>query len=217
MNKIRVSIVDDQALLRDGLKTILEMEEDLEIVGLAKNGLEALEIAATCQPDVILLDIRMPLMDGVETVKIIKKRYPQIKVIILTTFNDDEYIIGAIANGANGYLLKDIEVEKLIEGIHDVYYGKMIIPPEVHIKLSEGLGRLDALRKEECIKLPVELSNREMEISRMMVRGFNNKQIAMALFITEGTVRNYISAIYGKIGITERTPAVLYLKELGIK
>ena len=215
--QINIMIVDDQALLRDGLKTVLELEEDLTVCGMARNGLEAVELADRLKPELVLLDIRMPEMDGVECVKIIKEKHPGIKIIMLTTFNDDEYIMKAIANGADGYLLKDIEVEKLVDAIHDAYSGKMIMPPAVYAKLAEGLGRLNSPKKEAAEKLPMDLSDREREICSMMVQGFNNKQIAMALYISEGTVRNYISSIYSKIGIGDRTRAVLYLKELGIQ
>lgn len=216
MERIKLLIVDDQALMRDGLKTVLDLEEGLEVAGLAKNGREALEVIEKIHPHVVLLDIRMPELDGVETVRIIKEKHLEIKVIMLTTFNDEEYIMKAIANGANGYLLKDIEVERLVEAIKDAYHGKMIMPPEVYTKLAEGLGRIQNTKKESDACSKLDLSEREMEICAMMVKGFNNKQIAMALFISEGTVRNYISNIYSKIGMSDRTNAVLYLKENGI-
>lgn len=214
MKTINLLIVDDQALMRDGLKTVLELEHDLKIVGMGKNGLEAVSLVESQRPDVVLLDIRMPELDGVEAVKRIKTFAPDIKVIMLTTFNDDEYIIKALANGANGYLLKDIEVEKLVEAIRDAASGKMIMPPEVHAKLAEGLGRLNNKKEEASADKLQDFSDREKEICRMMVQGFNNKQIALALYISEGTVRNYISNIYSKLGVTDRTNAVLSLKEL---
>ena len=217
MKTIKIMIVDDQALLRDGLKTVLELEKDISVCGMAKNGLEAIELADRMKPDLMLLDIRMPEMDGVECVKIIKGNHPGTKIIMLTTFNDEEYIMKAIANGADGYLLKDIEVEKLVDAIHDACSGKTIMPQEVYAKLAEGLGKLKRPKKEAPEKPLVDLSDREREICSMMVQGFNNKQIAMALYISEGTVRNYISSIYSKIGIGDRTRAVLYLKELGIE
>lgn len=216
MDLIRVMIVDDQALFRDGLKTVLELEKGIKIVGMAKNGKEAVELWGSLDPDVTLMDIRMPDMNGVEAVKVIRERYGDKKIIMLTTFNDDEYIIQAVANGACGYLLKDIEVEKLVEAIFDAFDGKMIMPPVVYHKLAEGLLKLKQDKKEEKAKLPFELSEREREICSMLVQGFTNKQIAMALFITEGTARNYISNIYSKIGTTDRINAVLYLKEQGI-
>jgi DNA-binding NarL/FixJ family response regulator len=209
-------IKDDQALFRDGLKTVLELEKGIRIVGMAKNGLEASELVGRLNPDVILMDIRMPDMNGVEAVKNIRERYGDKKIIMLTTFNDDEYIIQAVANGACGYLLKDIEVEKLVEAIFDAYNGKTIMPPVVYQKLAEGLTKLKQGKKEEKTGLPFELTDREREICSLMVQGFTNRQIAMALFLTEGTARNYISNIYSKIGTTDRVKAVLYLKEQGI-
>ena len=217
MGRIRVFIVDDQALIRDGLKTILETEEDMEVAGAAKNGLEACSMAELLRPDIILMDIRMPGIDGVESIKNIRSRLPQVKIIMLTTFNDEEYIMDAIANGASGYLLKDIEVEKLIETIHDAIDGKMILPLEVAGKLAEGLSKRASGKKKGDELASLDLTDREREIASMMVQGFTNRQIASVLYISEGTVRNYISDIYGKTGISNRTQAVLYLKEHGIR
>lgn len=215
MSPIKVMIVDDQSLFRDGLKTVLSLEKSIIVAGMAKNGQEALELTPKLDPDVILMDIRMPEMNGVDAVKQIRERFGDKKIIMLTTFNDDEYIIQAVANGACGYLLKDIEVEKLVEAIHDANEGKMVLPPVVYHKLAEGLNKLSQSKTPEKTKLPFEFSDREGEICKMMVQGFTNKQIASALFITEGTVRNYISSIYSKIGMADRTNAVLYLKEHG--
>lgn len=218
MNKIRVLIADDQSLIRDGLKTVLSLEKDLEVVGTARNGEEACRMAESLYPDVLLLDIRMPEMDGVECTKIVKKKCPETKVIILTTFNDDEYIIEALANEASGYILKDIEVEKLIEAIHDAVQGKMIMLPEVAAKLAQGLSKISARkREEENIPCDLDLSERERDIAGMMVQGFTNRQISSALYMSEGTVRNYISNIYSKIGTGDRTQAVLFMKDHGIK
>lgn len=216
MNKIRLLIVDDQALMRDGLKTVLEHEKDIEVVGTGKSGLEAVNLAKLHKPDVMLLDIRMPEMNGVEAVRLIKEKCPDTKVIMLTTFNDDEYIIEALANGASGYLLKDIEIEKLIATVHDAVEGRVIMPSEVASKLAEGLAKLQLKKKENYSREELGFSEREKEIASMMVQGFTNKQIASALFISEGTVRNYISSIYSKINIGDRTQAVLYLKEMGV-
>ncbi len=218
MNKIKILIADDQSLIRDGLKTVLSLEQDLEVVGTARNGVEACRMSEVLQPDILLLDIRMPEMNGVECTGIIKQRCPQAKVIILTTFNDDEYIIEALANGASGYVLKDIEVEKLIEAIHDAVEGKLVMRSDVADRLARGLSRISVKKHEEennCCNL--DLSGREMDIARMMVQGFTNRQISSALYMSEGTVRNYISSIYSKIGIGDRTQAVLYMKSNGIK
>lgn len=217
MNSIKLLLADDQSLIRDGLKTVLGLEKDIEVVGTARNGVEACRMTEILQPDVLLLDIRMPEMNGVECIKVIKKEYPGVKVIMLTTFNDDEYIVEALANGASGYILKDIEMEKLIEAIHDAVHGKMIMYSNVAARLAENLCKLPlGKKKEENITCSLGFSVREKEIACMMVQGFTNKQISAALYMSEGTVRNYISNIYSKIGITDRTQAVLFLKEHGI-
>jgi DNA-binding NarL/FixJ family response regulator len=211
---VKIMIVDDQLLFKDGLKTVLDLEPDLKVIATATNGKEALTLLKSdALPDLILLDIRMPELDGVATVKLIKQEYPDIKVIMLTTFNDAEYVIEALAYGANGYLLKDIEIEKLVEAIHDAVEAKMVLPPLVAAQLAQGLN---AIAPKKTGKVLSELSEREKEIAVMLTQGFSNKQIAMALFITEGTVRNYISALYNKIGVNDRTNAVIYLKTHGL-
>jgi DNA-binding NarL/FixJ family response regulator len=218
MKDISILIVDDQALIRDGLKTILELEKDIKVVGTCKNGVEAVKMTELLSPEVVLLDIRMPEMDGVEAVKIIKNNHPEIKVIMLTTFNDEEYIIAALAGGANGYLLKDTEIDKLLETIRAAVEGRLSIQNEVAIKLAEGLTKLNFIKKaNKGLVEELDFSEREKEIASMMVQGFTNKQISAALYITEGTTRNYISNIYSKIDIGDRTRAVLYLKDKGIK
>lgn len=207
---VNIMIVDDQLLFREGLKTVLNMEESINIISTVASGKEALSLLnPIALPDLVLLDIRMSEMDGVETVKQIKQTYPEIKVLMLTTFNDEEYIMEALANGANGYVLKDIEIEKLVEAIHDAIGEKMILPPSVAAKLAQGLLKITPKKPSSAL---AELSEREKEIATMLTQGFSNKQIAMGLFISEGTVRNYISNIYSKIGVNDRTNAVLLLK-----
>ena len=211
---VNIMIVDDQTLFRDGLKTVLDLEKNLSVIATVANGKEALlSFKSSPLPDLILLDIRMPEMDGVETVKQIKQTHPEIKVLMLTTFNDEEYVIEALANGANGYVLKDIEIEKLVEAIDDAVNGKMVLPPSVAAKLAAGLHKIIPQKQSPAL---AELSEREKEIATMLTQGFSNKQIAMALFISEGTVRNYISTIYSKIGVNDRTNAVLLLKNQGL-
>jgi DNA-binding NarL/FixJ family response regulator len=211
---IKLMIVDDQALFRDGLKTVLDLEPDLTVIATAATGKEALALLnPTALPDVILLDIRMPALDGVATVKQIKQDYPDIKVIMLTTFNDAEYVMEALANGANGYLLKDAEIEQLVEAIHDAISEKMVIPPLVAAQLAQGLHNIAPKKNQNMM---ADLSEREKEIATMLAQGFTNKQIAMALFISEGTTRNYISTIYSKIGVNDRANAVLFFKNLGL-
>ncbi len=216
MKQIKLLIVDDQTLMRDGLKSVLSLEKDFIVIGTASNGVEAIKMIDTELPDIVLLDIRMPEMDGVTCIKNIKKMQPNIKVIMLTTFNDEEYIIEALAHGASGYFLKDIEMEKLISSIRDCSEGRTIIPYDVAIKLAEGLTRISFNKKKSTDHGELDLTERELELCSMLVQGFTNKQISMMNHISEGTVRNYISNIYSKIGISDRTQAVLYLKERGI-
>ncbi len=211
--KIKIIIADDQALIRDGLKTVLNLEEDLEVIATAENGKEAFELTQTLAPDILLLDVRMPVMDGVECVRKLKSIHSTAKVIMLTTFNDDEYILNAIAAGAKGYLLKDMEMAELIEEIHDAATDKLVMPSSVVTKLAEGLSKV-VDEKNKCLEIEkYNFSDREKEIAKMMAQGFNNKQIAAVLFISDGTVRNYISSIYYKIGLSDRTQAALFLRE----
>jgi DNA-binding NarL/FixJ family response regulator len=211
--KIKIIIADDQSLIRDGLKTVLNLEEDLEVLATAENGKEAFELTQTLTPDILLLDVRMPVMDGVECVRKLKSIHSTAKVIMLTTFNDDEYILNAIAAGAKGYLLKDMEIAELIEEIHNAAADKLVMPSSVVTKLAEGLSKV-VDEKNKCRAIEkFTFSDREKEIAKMMAQGFNNKQIAAVLFLSDGTVRNYISSIYDKIGLSDRTQAALFLRE----
>ena len=212
---IKILIADDQTLMRDGLKTILELEDDMEVIATCENGQIAYEKSKELKPDVILMDIRMPIMNGVESVKLIKKEIPSITIIMLTTFDDDEYIIEALSNGANGYLLKDIPGDKLLQAIRDGFHGNLLIPGNIAAKI---VSKLSSASKEKHnsssdYELLEELSEREAEIAKLLVKGYTNKQIAASLFISEGTVKNYISNIYSKLGISDRTQAALFLKE----
>ncbi|MCC5911931.1 MAG: response regulator transcription factor [Clostridiaceae bacterium] len=212
MKKIKVLIVDDQNLMRDGLKTIIDLEEDIEVVATCQNGVEAIEKTKLYSPDVILMDIRMPEMNGVEATKLIKHDFPDTIIIILTTFDDDEYIMDALSYGASGYLLKDIDGDKLIDAIRDAHHGTLLIPGAIAAKLVGKLNN-DDRKNYKSMDIDDELSKREIEIAGLMVEGLTNKQIASKLFITEGTVKNYISTMYSKIGIKDRTKAVLFFKQ----
>ncbi len=207
---IKVLIADDQTLMRDGLKTILDLEEDIEVIATAENGEIAFQKSIELTPDVILMDIRMPIMNGVDSVKKIKSILPKVAVIMLTTFDDDEYIIEALSNGASGYLLKDMPSEKLIEAIRDSLKGQLFIPTNIAAKLISRLYEKEA--SKNTLKRDLSLSERELQVSSLLIEGYNNKQISSKLFISEGTVKNYISNIYSKIGISDRTKAALFLK-----
>lgn len=213
MEKIRIMIADDQPLMCDGLKTILENEEGMEVVATAGDGLKAYELGCQLKPDVILMDIRMPVMDGVESVRLIKRQHPEIIVIILTTFDDDEYILDALVNGANGYLLKSIQTEKLIRCVKDSVAGIFSMNKDIAAKLAASLlgGNTVTAKRENFIS---ELSDRESEIAGLIAQSHSNREIAAKLFITEGTVKNYISTIYEKIGTNDRVKAAKMLREL---
>ncbi len=201
-------IVDDQTLMREGLKTIIDMEEDMQVVGCAANGKEAYHMTRELQPDVILMDIRMPEMDGVESTRIIKKEIPQTTVIVLTTFDDDEYIIDALRHGASGYLLKDIPAEELLKAIRDGAAGDILMHGSVAAKLAARVAM-----HEPRVPTP-ELSPREIEIAELMLKGLSNREIADSLYITEGTVKNYITVIYSKLGTSNRAQAIARLGKI---
>lgn len=215
---IKVMIVDDQTLMRDGLKTIIELEDDIEVVELAENGKDALDKFSQIDVDVILMDIRMPMMNGVEAVQSIKALEKPVSILMLTTFDDEEYIIEALANGADGYLLKDIQADKLIQYIRDCYRGEVMLPNKIAQKLTKRLieKRNDMDTLEDNIQtLSIEsFSDRELEIVQLMVEGFNNRQIAAKLFISEGTVKNYVSNIYSKFGTNDRAKVILSIQKL---
>jgi DNA-binding NarL/FixJ family response regulator len=216
---IRIVIADDQTLMRDGLHTILSLEADMEVTGLAENGLQAHELVGQLQPDLVLMDIQMPVLNGIEGTKRIKQDYPQTLVLILTTFAEDEYIIEGLANGASGFLLKDMPGDRLIQSIRDCVKGQLMMPAIIASKLAARLSfassasqaNLDVNRlKSEG----VHFTEREKTIILLMIENHNNRQIAGLLFMSEGTVKNYISMIYNKIGTNERSKAIAALKEL---
>ena len=211
--KIRVMIADDQPLLAEGLKSVLEHGGgDIEVVALAKNGAEALERLEHTPVDVVLMDIRMPVMNGVVATKEIRTRYPTVKVVVLTTFDDSEYILNAINNGASGYLLKDIGSAELIGAVKNAYAGDTILPSKIARRIADA-AMLVAGNRELRFKRAFSFSDRETEIAVMLYEGFTNRQIASALKLTDGTARNYISALYEKIGAENRADAIRKLRE----
>ncbi|MBU3114379.1 response regulator transcription factor [Clostridium lacusfryxellense] len=221
MDTIRVLIADDQTLMRDGLKTILELEEDIEVVALAKDGVEALELCSKTEPHVVLMDIRMPNMDGVQCTKLIKESFPNILILILTTFDDEEFIVSSLNHGATGYILKDIDGDGLIKAVKDVCRGDFILPSKIAIKLAGKIAKEYSYDSEKRIKDNeskllnlLGLTEKEIEIAKMLAQGFTNKQIASSLYISGGTVKNYVSNLYSKIGISDRTSAAIYIKDL---
>ncbi|HIZ63323.1 MAG TPA: response regulator transcription factor [Firmicutes bacterium] len=210
--KIRVLLADDQSILADGIKSVLSSCPDLEVVGIASDGFEALQLTESCSPDVVLMDIRMPNMNGVIATQEIKRRRPDVKVLILTTFDDSDYILNAINNGASGYLLKDTSSAALIDAIKNAYEGDTILPAKIAKRIADA-ARMVSSDREIKLKRAFGLSDREVEIAIMIYEGFTNKQIASALKLTDGTARNYISSIYEKMGASSRTDAVEVMKE----
>jgi DNA-binding NarL/FixJ family response regulator len=212
---IRVCLVDDQRLMRDGLRTLLELENDLEVVGEAEEGEAALQLYQAVQPDVVLMDVRMPGMDGVEATRQMLLRWPDARVIILTTFDDEAYIFDGLRAGALGYLLKDVSGQKLADAIRQVAQGGALIQPSVARKVLAEFSRLPPSQPSSSTALPEPLTSREREILSWITKGLTNKEIALHLNLTEGTVKNYISVIYQKLNVQDRTQAALKARELG--
>jgi len=213
---IRVLLVDDQKLMREGLRVLLELEPGLEVVGEAEDGQAALENYATLQPDVVLMDIRMPGMDGVEATWRLRERWPQARVIILTTFDDDEYVFEGLRAGALGYLLKDVSGQELAEAVRTVAAGGALIEPSVARKVLAEFARLAPPARPLAEALPEPLSGREREVLRLLGQGLSNREIAAHLSLAEGTVKNYVTGILQKLGVRDRTQAAVRARELGV-
>jgi NarL family two-component system response regulator LiaR len=209
VGSVRVMIVDDHTIVREGLRTFLDMLPDIELVGEAGNGEEALVVAAKVRPDVVLMDLVMPLMDGIEAIRRLHAESPQIKVIALTSFSDDDKLYPAIKAGAAAYLLKDVGPQQLAEAIRAAARGEMHLHPEVTRRLMSGIagGGAD----------PVEpLTAREEEVLHCLGRGLSNKEIGAELFISEKTAKTHVSNILGKLGLQDRTQAALYAVKHGM-
>lgn len=215
---IKVLIADDQELIRQSLSFVLDAQNDITIVGVATNGREAIELVRKERPNVVLMDIRMPEVDGVECTKLIKSVYPEIKVIILTTFDDDEYVFGALRYGASGYLLKGVSVVELAEAVREVVRGGSIIMPGVASKALEMFARMARGRMQINIdeKQTAELQDNEWKIIREVGCGLSNKEIATTLCLSEGTVRNYLSSILSKLDLRDRTQLAIWAVQMGI-
>ena len=213
---IRLLLVDDQALFREGLRTLLSIYDDLEVVGEANNGQEAVDFAPKLKPDVILMDLRMPVLDGVAATRLLQESMPETKIIVLTTFDDDDHVFDGLRAGAVGYLLKDVASEKLVEAIRAAAQGQTFLQPSVAAKVVAEFTRLSAAPTPDAQPLVEPLSERELEILRLIATGASNKEIAGELFITEGTVKNHVTNILGKLGVRDRTQAALKANELNL-
>ena len=231
---VRVLVVDDQQLVRDGIASLLRMQEGIAVVGTATNGQEALEQAITLRPDVILMDVRMPVMTGVEATARILRQLPSCSILMLTTFDDDEYVRNALRTGARGYLLKDLTAQDLAHAVLAVSQGvyqldaaviermigassrpnpadtsetqERLVPPQPKTKANVAPDSLDA----------ASLTNREIEVLRLIATGATNREVADYLVISEGTVKNHLSNIFSRLGLRDRTQAVMYARERGL-
>ena len=215
-NPIHLMIVDDQKLMREGLRTLLELEGGFEVVAEAGDGQAALDAYAELQPDVVLMDIRMPGMDGVEATRRLHEKWPNASVIILTTFNDDAYVFEALRVGALGYLLKDLSGHELANAVQTVANGGVLIDPSVARKVVAEFARLTPSTRPINDGLPDPLTERELDVLRLLAEGMSNREIGNKLSLTEGTVKNYVTNVLQKIGARDRTQAALRGRELGL-
>ncbi|OUL37447.1 DNA-binding response regulator [Nostoc sp. T09] len=207
---IKVLLVDDQNLIRQGLRALLELEADLEIVGEAENGEMAIDLVAQLQPNVVLMDIRMPIMDGVAATREIQKRFSNIKVLVLTTFDDDEYVKAALKNGAMGYLLKDTPSEELAFAIRAVDKGYTQLGPGIVKKLLTQFPTLEATQSPPIPPSLAELTPREKEVLSLIAQGASNREIAQKLYISEGTVKNHVTNMLNRLNLRDRTQAAIF-------
>lgn len=206
---IKVLLVDDQHLIRQGLKALLELESDLDVVGEAENGQEAIKLVSELSPDVVLMDVRMPIMDGVAATKKIHDDFPAIKILVLTTFDDNSYVTAVLQNGAIGYLLKDTPSEELAVAIRAIYKGYTQLGPGIIKKLVSQFSS-DAVNYKEPPSNLAELTTREKEVLRLIASGASNKEIAQQLYISEGTVKNHVTNILTRLSLRDRTQAAIF-------
>jgi DNA-binding NarL/FixJ family response regulator len=210
---MKILICDDQPIVCEGLSRILGTDPDLEVVGIAQNGQEAVEMVPNTNPDLVLMDLKMPIMNGVIATRKIRQTYPQTLVLVLTTYDDDEWIFDAIRGGAAGYLLKDTPPKELISAIKGTLEGKSYIDPSIGGKV---LNQIASRKKSEPPPSTFTLSDREYEVLNLVAQGMTNADIAQKLFLTEGTVRNYTSEIFKKLGVSDRTQAAIVAIRYGL-
>ena len=217
MKKLRLILVDDQSLFREALRTLLSLQPDFEIVAEAENGERAIALARVHQPDLILMDLRMPVMGGVEATRRIMAAVPGTRVVVLTTFDEDEEIFEALRAGALGYLLKACSADKLNESVRAAAKGAPVLEPAVTARMMAELNRLSAKEGRKVAQLLADpLSDRELGVLKLLAEGCSNKEIGSRLNITEGTVKNHMTNVLGKLGVLDRTQAALRAREMGL-
>ena len=216
MNTIKIVLVDDQPLFREGLRTLLSVHSDFEVVGEAGNGQEAINLVRSTGASVVLMDLQMPILDGVAATRRLHDEQPDCRVIVLTTFDDDELVFDGLRAGAVGYLLKDAPSEKLAEAIRVAARGETFLQPSVAAKVVAEFARLTRKGVETSNSFSESLSERELEILRLIARGASNREIAATLFLAEGTVKNHVTNILGKLAARDRTQAAIKAKDRGL-
>ena len=210
---MKILLCDDQAVIRDGLEMLLTLEKDFQVVGTAQDGAEAVELAAQKQPDLILMDLKMPGTNGIEATRQIHAKFPNMKILVLTTYDDDEWVFDAIRAGASGYLLKDTPRQKIVEAIRGTMDGKSFLDPAIAGKL---MNQVASNQKQPTSLLVEKLTERELDVLRLIAKGFNNNDVAGQLHLSEGTVRNHVSAILEKLGVSDRTQAAVIAIQHGL-
>lgn len=210
---MKILLCDDQAVVRDGLELLLKLEKDFQVVGCAQDGAEAVELTAQRQPDLVLMDLKMPGMNGVEATREIRRKFPRVKILVLTTYDDDEWVFDALRVGADGYLLKDTPRQKLLEAIRGTLAGKSFLDPGVAGKV---IAQVAGQQPQPASLLTEKLTSRELDVLRLLARGLTNAEIAEQLHLSEGTVRNHVSAILEKLGVTDRTQAAVIALQHGL-
>lgn len=213
---IKILIADDQALFREGLRTLLSVQEEFKVVGEASNGEEAVRLVVQNHPDVVLMDLRMPILDGVKATERLRSILPDVAVIVLTTFDDDEFVFEGLRAGALGYMLKDVSSEKLFEAIRSAAKGEYFLLPSITARVIAEFARLPRPVQTKSADSPEILSPRENEILQLVATGASNKEIANRLVISEGTVKNHLSSILGKLNAKDRLQAVIKAREIGL-
>jgi NarL family two-component system response regulator LiaR len=210
---VKLIICDDQAIVRDGLEMLLKLEPDIEVVGMAEDGAAAVDLVAKKVPDLVLMDLKMPVMNGVEATRQIRARYPQVKVLVLTTYDDDEWVFDAVRAGASGYLLKDTPRDDVVKAIRGTVAGKTYVDPSV---AGRVLRQASGHQTQPATLITDKLTGREIEVLRLIAKGLSNSDIAGRLFLSEGTVRNHVSAILAKLEVSDRTQAAVIAIQHGL-
>jgi DNA-binding NarL/FixJ family response regulator len=214
-NVIRLLIADDQEIVCEGLRAMFAPVPQIEVVGVARNGIEAVDLAGKLHPDLVLMDLKMPRMNGVQATKTIREKFSEVRVLVLTTYDADEWVLNAIRNGAAGYLLKDTPQEELVKAIINTVKGWNPIDPQVAGKILDHVTQQPSPSYPDQ-KLISQLSEREREVLRLLAEGLGNSEIAKALFLSEGTVKNYVSIIFSKLGVADRTQAAILAIRSGL-